>query len=62
MFFVENQKKGQIEHCNMYINIYIYIYILEISPASRDVISSVSRVGELGVMGGIIDPINFQTN
>ena len=36
----------------MYICIYVYMYnILEISPASRDVISSVSRVGVLGYYG-----------
>ena len=29
----------------------LYIYILEISPASRDIISSVIHVGVLGVVG-----------
>ena len=33
------------------IYVYIYIYILEIRPALRAIISSVSRVGVLGVMG-----------
>ena len=32
------------------IYIYIYIYILEIRPPSGAIISSVSRVGVLGVM------------
>ena len=36
------------------VYIYIYIYILEMSPASREVISSMSRVGVLGVTGGIV--------
>ena len=37
----------------IHICICIHIYILEIGPASRDTISSVSRVGVLGVMGGV---------
>ena len=35
----------------MYIYIYIYIYILEIWPTLQATISTMSRVGVLGVMG-----------
>ena len=39
------------QNVNGYIYMYIYIYTLEISPASRDIISSVIHVGVLGVVG-----------
>ena len=45
LVFIDNISKAHI---------YLFIYILEISPASRDIISSVIHVGVLGVVDVLV--------